>query len=260
MLSPERAEARTRFESSLPSVRMSVRSGHVFALARDGAGLFAKSSAPRGAGASCALIRSAAQVPCSRSFSFASGRPKYHPAATAAVSLATMGKVHGSLARAGKVRNQTPKVAKQVRELSPALTQRLLEPSRCLSSRSSFLRAGEEEEAQGPRLQAHPGEQSGIRGRAIIMFLIRGTACLPHPSFLRAVQPPLCERRCRPREEEGAELQLCLNAWTAHRCVFLFSLSCSRPLFGNVSVSDRRCLSSQAVLVWFDSDATACCK
>uniref|UniRef100_K3YYK8 Uncharacterized protein n=1 Tax=Setaria italica TaxID=4555 RepID=K3YYK8_SETIT len=41
--------------------------------------------------------------------------PEHHSSAAAAA----MGKVHGSLARAGKVRGQTPKVAKQDKKKKP---------------------------------------------------------------------------------------------------------------------------------------------
>lgn len=74
-----------------------------------------------------------------------------------------MGKVHGSLARAGKVRNQTPKVAKQVClpviESSKHPNRAIIRAGvRSLSVLPTLVRAGEEEAPQGPRLQAHPGE------------------------------------------------------------------------------------------------------
>ncbi|CAN6245717.1 unnamed protein product, partial [Urochloa humidicola] len=45
-----------------------------------------------------------------------SSSPPNHPSVAAS---AAMGKVHGSLARAGKVRGQTPKVAKQDKKKKP---------------------------------------------------------------------------------------------------------------------------------------------
>ncbi len=47
---------------------------------------------------------------------FFSFSPYYFPNC---VDVDNMGKVHGSLARAGKVRNQTPKVAKKEKKKSP---------------------------------------------------------------------------------------------------------------------------------------------
>ncbi|XP_057739429.1 40S ribosomal protein S30-like [Arachis stenosperma] len=50
----------------------------------------------------------------------ASDRPtEWKQERTSSSQLTTMGKVHGSLARAGKVRGQTPKVAKQDKKKKP---------------------------------------------------------------------------------------------------------------------------------------------
>jgi ribosomal protein S30 len=153
-----------------------------------------------------------------------------------------MGKVHGSLARAGKVRGQTPKVAKQARSVHLAprtcctcagcartrkarvrvcflLSQgfgnccvadvvRVLTPRACMPPE----RAGEEEEAQGARVQASAS--------ASLPPACHPVCCVGKPYDLNAaspprrpaaspasVQPPLRERRGGPGQEEGPQLQ-----------------------------------------------------
>ncbi|KAG8823958.1 hypothetical protein FRC19_002790 [Serendipita sp. 401] len=98
-----------------------------------------------------------------------------------------MGKVHGSLARAGKVKSQTPKVEKQEKKKTPKgrAKKRILYNRRCVSPLSQY-QSGLIAHSSIALSMSHPLQEASVECKC----LLSASQCVPLRDEQSSIQVP----------------------------------------------------------------------